>query len=459
MNAALAVPHDAKLPRLAQALDPEHVAAVFGDALGPCGLSVSGCVIDRIKYRPGRNCTLSYRLQLHDPASNRSFEQRVAARLCGQGDAIQRAERAAVRPVGALSTSDAGPALRLIKDLQMVTWWWPNDAKLTAPHVLSDAQLLQEHVLPELVSVLSGGRGQLVAQAVEIAQYVPEQRLTARVDLKWTEDGRPVERRVYAKSSRDPDGGTVHRILRQLQHSPAWRDGCLRTPAAWLWQPSAALHWQQAMPGVPFIELPPEAARTLAGPLGSQLAALHATPVDTERRIGPPALQQRLAEVLTVLSDALPMTRDLLQRLAAPLAGGIETLAADEPVTLHGDLHPRNILVDGDRLALIDLDGLRRGAAALELGAWVADGMYRAVLEGADPMRDAAAWQAQLAGYAAAGGQRVDPAKLAWATAWNLLTQRAWRCVVNLKPGRFAVAPDLVALATIVLAAGDLELS
>ena len=36
--------------------------------------------------------------------------------------------------------------------------------------------------------------------------------------------------------------------------------------------------------------------------------------------------------------------------------------------------------------------------------------------------------------------QRREP-ELAWATAWSLLTQRAWRCVVNLKPGRWAIAP------------------
>ena len=35
-------------------------------------------------------------------------------------------------------------------------------------------------------------------------------------------------------------------------------------------------------------------------------------------------------------------------------------------------------------------------------------------------------------GRADAGGTRPQLRKLAWATAWNLLCQRAWRCVVNL---------------------------
>jgi hypothetical protein len=52
--------------------------------------------------------------------------------------------------------------------------------------------------------------------------------------------------------------------------------------------------------------------------------------------------------------------------------------------------------------------------------------------------------------------RRRPPAALAWSTAWNLLTQRAWRCVVNLKPGRFAIAPRLVALAGAELADASL---
>jgi hypothetical protein len=69
------------------------------------------------------------------------------------------------------------------------------------------------------------------------------------------------------------------------------------------------------------------------------------------------------------------------------------------------------------------------------------------LLEGAPAQRGTPAWRALLDAYVAAGGSRPDPAALRWATAWNLLTQRAWRCVVNLKPGRYQLAPRLVELA------------
>lgn len=454
MIASHGLPQDRALPNLAHALDEVAMAEVFADLLRAHDAEVESCRIDRVKYRPQRNCTLSYCLRLRDVATGIDFEQRVAARLCGSGESARRVVRAGAAP---LQFSLAGPALRLLPALDMLTWWWPNDAKLSAPRVLADARALREHVLPELVAVLSDGCGALVDHQIEIAQYVPEQRLTAQVDLRWRLEGQLVNQRVFAKAGLEPDAATAHAILRTLQASPAWRAGRLRTPRALLWQPAFELHWQEGLPGRALLDLPPLEAARLAAPLGAQLAALHGTPVAAARVLTLDSLRARLAEVIEVLSEMLPASRSTLLRAAEHLSGGLRWLDGAALVTLHGDLHPRNILAEGGQVALIDLDGLCRGPALLELGAWVAESIYRALLEGAAPMRDRAACQALLDGYADAGGTCPHRQALAWATAWNLLTQRAWRCVVNLKPGRFAIAPRLIALASNLARANHLE--
>lgn len=440
------LPHDAALPHLAQALDAAAMARTLGAAITRPGLQVVHCEVERIKYRPQRNCSLSYRLQLQDTTTGQAVTQRVAARLCSAGDSARRFERASrSAPLASL----AGPGVLHLGALDMVSWWWPNDAKLQAPAVLADTARLHGQVLPPLVDALSSGRGVLVDQALHIAQYVPEHRLCARVDLRWREGNQTVARSVYAKASREPDAATAHGYLRSLQASPAWQAGQLCTPQALLCQPEADLHWQQALPGQALLDLPdpPAALRRHAPALGRQLAALHATPVATARTLDADGLRQALAEVVRLLADGLPAARATLLRTEAALARGLHHLAGEPPATLHGDLHPRNILVDGDRLSLIDLDGLRRGPALLELGAWVADSLYRTRLAGPAQRPDPAAWQALLDAYASAGGRRPPPAALAWATAWQLLVQRVWRCVVNLKPGRFGIAAGLVQLA------------
>lgn len=445
------LPRDAALPHLALALDGAAMADVFADVLGPHGLRVDACRIERVKYRPGRNATLAYRLRLHG-GDRPAFDQHVAARLCS-GDGAARSMRAGQ---AALAASPAGPALRWLPALDMLTWWWPNDARLQATHVLADPARLREQVLPALMPRIGAPGASVQRCDVTIAQYVPEHRLCARVDLQWHDGAHPGAQRVYAKSSREPDGATAHGLLAQLQDSPAWRSGRLRTPAALLWHPPSQTWWQQGLPGVPLLDAGARAMAAAAAPLGAQLAALHATPVDTAREVTADAMRARLDEVVALLA---PLLGDApVRRAAQALRAGWHHLDGAVTASLHGDFHARNVLVDaahdGPRVALIDLDGLRRGPALLELGAWQADAMYRALLDGDRPGRDAAACDALLAGYAAAGGRRPSTAALRWATAWNLLTLRAWRCVVNLKPGRYEIAPRLVALAAALAGAG-----
>jgi len=443
VSTRLSLPDDPVLPQLARALDAASMAVQFDAALQGHGLRVERCSVDRVKYRPRRNCSIAYRLWLRDGSSGEGFEQRVATRLCSADEVGRRHQRAAA---GAWQASPAGPSMQRLPDMDQLAWWWPNDAKLRAPRVLGDERELRERWLPELLAALDGEGATLAAHRLEVVQYVPEQRLTARVELRWSRDGAARSCCVYAKSSREPDAAVVHDMLRTLQDCAASRAGRLHTPRALLWQAQTQLHWLQAVPGRALLDLPPAQAAALAQPLGLQLAALHGTPVDGARLLKPGALRARLGEVASLLADALPASRRPLARAAERLAHGLHWIQNQPAATLHGDLHPRNVLADDGRLGLIDLDGLCRGPALLELGSWWAEGIYRAVLDGDAPLRDAAQWEALLGGYVQGGGTPPAAPALAWAAAWQLLTQRAFRCVVNLKPGRFAIAPRLIEL-------------
>jgi len=452
------LPQDAVLPQLAVALDPAAMAQAFADVLRPHGVHVDACHVDRVKYRPGRNATLGYRLSLRDGGWN-AFEQHVAARLCGDrsADRIVRSSAAALGP------SPAGPGLHWMPALDMLTWWWPNDPKLRAPRMLSDPAVLRGQVLPALLPALGAGNATVDAGELEIVQYVPELRLCARVDLRWSDGEAMQSRRVYCKASREHDSGTAHWLLLQLQQSAAWRAGRLHTPRPLLWHAPTATAWQQGLPGQPLLDTPAALQAACCAAVGEQLALLHATPTATPLEVTPEGLRERLAEVVRVLSPVLG--EGALGDAAQALRDGWPALADDAAAsTLHADFHGRNILVEdrpgGPHVALVDLDGLCRGPALLELGAWVADAVYRALLEGAPAEREQPAWRALIDGYVQAGGHRPAPAALAWAVAWNLLTQRAWRCVVNLKPGRFELAPRLVRLAAdLARRGGSLELA
>jgi Phosphotransferase enzyme family len=454
MSAVQAFPQDQALPHLAHALDEQAMLEVFTDAVRGHSAHIVNCLIDRVKYRPSKNCSVSYMLNMRDSATGNEFEQRVAARLCSGGESARRAVRGSNH---SFQSSRAGPALRLLPDLDMLTWWWPNDAKLVAPRVLSDPRTMRELVLPELVAVLSQGRGTLVDYHLQVAQYIPEQRVCARVDLSWHMDGQIVDQCVYAKSSLDPGSAAVHRVLRSLQDSAAWRAGKIHTPRALLWQSEFGLHWQQGLPGRSLHDVASNEVAPCLTLLGAQLAALHATPMEGVRETTRETLHLRLAVANKVLHQTLPDLRSTLLQLSKLLSEGLHFLDGAPQVTLHGDLHSYNILEQDGKIALIDFDSLQRGPALLELGAWVSDGMYISVLNADEPTKDRDEWQALLDSYVSSGGQRPQPQALAWAVAWHLLTQRASRCVATLKPGRFAIAPRLIELANRIASAQSLE--
>ncbi len=450
MDMAVHLPRDARLPQLARAVDAEAMRQVFDAALAGHGAQrVTGCRVDRVKYRPGRNCTVSYRLRIRDEHRSCSYEQRAAGRFCPADEAARRQARSASVVKHA---SRCGKSSLLLPELGLFAWFLPNDPKLSTLPVLLEAIRDGGSALAEALAVMTGEACNAGAQRAALLQYVPESRACARFDVRL---GRKRRARLYAKISSDGGGAATQRLMQALYDSPACRDGLLRVPRPLLWQQHSGLHWQAALPGLPLLERHPHCPPTIAAAVGALAAALHDTPVPQLRRLGSDQLlgdPTACARMLGSVEPAWNATLDRLMKRLEDDAAGVRSLPH---ATLHGDLHPRNILIDGTQLSLVDLDGLVGGPAVLELGSWIADSLYRAMLS-ETPLENAQhATAALLDAYTARSRQPVEGRPLAWATARALLCERAYRGVANLKPGRFERVPALLTLACRIADNGD----
>ena len=155
MDAPPALPRDERLPQLARAVDPLAMQQVFAAALRDHhGQHVTACAVDRIKYRPGRNCTVSYRLTIRDERQACSYEQRVAGRFCAAGDAVRRHARHRSR-LG-LASRCGVPAL-LVPSLELFAWFLPNDPELAALPALLATARDGGSALSEAIAVMTGG--------------------------------------------------------------------------------------------------------------------------------------------------------------------------------------------------------------------------------------------------------------------------------------------------------------
>src|SRR5262249_2764440 len=127
------VPQDADLPHLADVLDARAMRTVFQqllfDGSGPSRLAgqVQRCEIEWIKYRPGKSCTVAYRVDLHERSTGRHAEQLWCGRVVGPGRSRGRFQ--AIR-MDDLVRPQIGPPAAHLPALDTILWAFPNDSKL-----------------------------------------------------------------------------------------------------------------------------------------------------------------------------------------------------------------------------------------------------------------------------------------------------------------------------------------
>lgn len=451
------IPVDPHLPWLTTALDRDAMAGHFARLVLPTfapdrprRYTLLGCDIDHVRYRPGRNCAIAYRLRVQDSDTRAHHDLRFHGRMYPPAGAPSRHARAADQ---CLERAPLGPPLHLIEPLDMVLWAFPNERKLRGlGAVLDDARLAAE-VLPDVIAAGWGASWQVERFRRDIVHYVPEHALTVRLQvlLRHTGTGerRPVA--LYGKCQHDDTAATTLRVMRAL-HAQG-RDGP-RTPAPLCHQPQLRLLWQEALPGVPLADLLNDEAAVpeLMREAGVQIAALHRAQAPAGNVLTWAHLLSRIDAVCTPLAVHLGRNGGLVDDLTNRLRSTVPSHEG-EAALLHGDLHAKNFLAGSAGLGLIDLDGCAMGPAAWDLGSFIAALIATDLIQGA---RGRARRQGALLlqGY---GADRWDePARrtLDWCVACALVIERAWRSLSRLKAGRLTGLPALLDAAARALDSG-----
>jgi aminoglycoside phosphotransferase (APT) family kinase protein len=431
------VPHDLRLPQLGTVLD----AAAMRDVLAATtGWPIADCRIDRVRYRPGHGCLVSYRL-IRTASDGTAIEERLAARAWPLAEATRRFAKAAAIDPGVLHVVPLG----------LVVWRWPSDRKLAHLAAFADPDVLRSDVLPRLVAAHWRGAARLVDAAVDVVRHVPEQGCTVRADLT-VDLGIGVRTRVvwYGKTLAAGRAENTWATLRAITAAGVTAPGPVAldvaTGSVWVAEVGGrTLADRLATDTVPDAEW---------GRLGRAVARLHTVSVGacTTGTIDDAA---SLARASTTLRAALPHLASRLDGLVPRIQAALASDASR--VLLHGDLHPGNVLLDGRRTTLIDFDAAVGGRRTADLGSFIAALRVQALHAGieandarARPTRDAVG--RFVAAYERAAGATIDRALLDAATAHALVTERAYRAVTRMKPGRRATVDAIVALAESLVA-------
>lgn len=373
------VRRDPAIPGLATVLNPDAFVAALRPFVPEADLSTAQ--ITYVKYKPGTNCLVGYRLALEGTtveAYAKAYRPEFQAKL-----QKVRGQSSVGGPLG--------PG-RLVLDQQaIVVSIFPNDSKLKVLPQLADqaarVQLFRE-LLPDQPDLWHG--------TVQSIRYKPERRFVAQ----WMANGRvQAALKVYAETGYHKPlvNANTFESRGALRVAQLCGSSDRRRILAFEWLPGRLLSEQiyQAESAVPDLSI-----------VGAALAEVHAQSgarLELLTRESEAAVLFSVADGIAFLSPSLSQrVHDVARRLATQVA-------AQPPLyrPIHGDFYARQVLVDSDTVGILDLDEARLGDPAADLGNFIAhlesDALRgRLAAQRVEPLRDSL-----LEGYRA-----LDPARV-----------------------------------------------
>jgi aminoglycoside phosphotransferase (APT) family kinase protein len=318
---------------------------------------VQECRVTNTRRRDGSSGTVQYDVRLADPATGHSWNLIVTGITYGGGrtrrvwDSIRRSSALAVDPRAPV----AMPPFAYVPELDVLLQVFPHDHRL--PGLARLIAGPPSELAPALLEEFGAGSWELSKWQAETVQYRVDMRVILRLSVAATDasSGRSAERQFFAKVYRDVDDGRhAHRVQRDLHERASAVTTNLVVAKPIFYGEELRTLVTGALPGTSLAKIIArgkgsiEAVKTAA----RAVAEFHRLDVDAPLR--PYAEEMaRLREAQERIASARPDLADEVRDMVRTVSSGL----ANAPSSLiHGDLKPEHMLIDGDRVALIDFD-------------------------------------------------------------------------------------------------------
>ncbi|NNG03006.1 MAG: aminoglycoside phosphotransferase family protein [Inquilinus sp.] len=364
------VPQDPLLPQLGMLLDGQAMTEVMRGA----GLArhaarhceIMQCRVVNVRYRPGRQCIVSYALDLGEAGNGRPATGFATARIESEASSARRLEKRhnAARIAGV-------PFVHL-PEHRMTLTAFPHDLRVHGIHLAVDPVRLEMVVR----RVLAAPEATLVATdkrtpPITVVSYRPERFCLVRSTIRRTPNAR--QEVIYARVYRDGKGAHVHETMAALWNSEARRSGLLSVAEPLGYDSDAQTLFQSAADGEPLGELERNestldhiaaVARSLAAIHGSSFLVSQVRSVEKEL-----AWVESMAEgLLRFLPDAGERLNEVVGRLKDAHAA----TRGNDRCLVHGDFSVNQFLAEPGRVTMLDFDDAGMGDPYTDLGTFLA---------------------------------------------------------------------------------------
>lgn len=250
-------------------------------------------------------------------------------------------------------------------DLNLLFQIFPADRRLPFLVKAADAKVMKP-ILEEHIDPVDGRT--LSAVAASAIQYKPERKCLIRYQLDWHDAQEPAKC-VYGKVYRK-----VNRVYPGLQKIyRAWHNPRFRIPKPLGMVPDLSLELIGHVPGTHLSLMCrektfPETCRQI----GHGLCEFHEFPVrlNETRDLSVELLEMKSWSENFVMS--LPKLGERIRKSISMLEMRLLGQERAQPRLVHGDFHVANILVEGERLSLLDFENCFMGNPAIDVGSFYA---------------------------------------------------------------------------------------
>ena len=274
-----------------------------------------------------------------------------------------------------------------------------------------------------LVASLLGEAGSLTNEASwEILSY--QQGKKCAISYQFHRDGI----RYFGKIQNGSKAGDTYQQLCLLWDNPARRFQMPRPIAS---DPSLGARWETFVSGCSFEEaLQSSELEPLVRLVTSNLVSLHNMNILGLQAVTPEMILRRIErKILRRMQSLIPDLADRADKIMSDLSEHLHWTENTKKVTLHGDFHIANFLINEDGLAFIDMDNLCMGDPCHDLALFASRLMLRN-LHHADRLPETLRIVSILPEiYTEISGRHIRPDTFAWFLSALLIGRQIKSCM------------------------------
>lgn len=340
--------------------DPVYMLRILEQHLQPrqeIAYRVRECRIVNTRRRDGSRGAVEYSLRMENPATGRVWDQIVTGVSFGGVRTRRVWDVISLTPGQQEYAADpsAMPPFAYVSELDLLLQVFPHDHRLPAVAGIMSGPLpkLIEPILREL----GPGDWQSPEWDAEVVEYRVDMRAIFRLRVRATDaaTGHRADRLFYAKVYRDAEEGRrSYEVQRDVHEHVSVGETYLSVAKPIVYSDVPRTLVTAVAPGTSLEMLirrnqgVPDAVRSVA----RAVAELHRLNVNAPLRSSNHDLAQ-LQEAQRVLESVRPDLNGVVSEILETVAVGLK----ESPTSLiHGDLKPDHLLIDGNRVALIDFD-------------------------------------------------------------------------------------------------------